>query len=220
MKSFASIMTVAGICALSSAAAAESGVEVGVRAGYTIPLGTSVNGGELGDIDFNRTIDGATPLGLDVSYRLAPMFAVGLYGQYGFGFLPKESADNCENANFDCSISDIRAGLQATYIAQLKAMEAWLGVTLGLDRIATQLEGITFPVNSIAMTLPEFGVQGGVGFKVTPTFSIGPFASLSFGRFSYGHLELNGEERHMHVPSDQRRFHEWLTLGVRGSFTP
>lgn len=227
MKSPISIAALAGMFTFSGLASAEekTGLDVGVRLGYAIPFGASASTtnpatGQKEDFELSRAITGAVPIGLDVGYRVDPAFAVGLYGQYGFGFLSGSTKTSCDQANADCSVSDIRAGLQASYIADLEDMEGWFGVTLGLERLATSIDAPTGEVKSVAMTLPDFGVQGGVGFKVTPTFSIGPFASFSLGRFSYGNAEFNDQSVHGHVPSDDRRFHEWLTLGVRGNFTP
>src|SRR5690606_1196937 len=134
--------------------------------------GTVDANGQRQDNDFSDVISGAVPLGLDVNYRLLPMFAVGLYGQYGFGFLPDDLSKTCDASNSDCSISSIRAGLQASYIAQFDRLEAWIGVTLGLERLALSSKGDGSEGNTVMMALPEFGVQGGVGFEVTPAFSI------------------------------------------------
>lgn len=227
MKATTSIAVLAGVFTFSGLASAQekTGLDLGMRVGYAIPFGTSASttgtaGGESGDLEFSRTIAGAIPIGLDVNYRVASMFAVGVYGQYGFGFLHEDSEENCDTTNLDCSVSDIRAGLQASYIAGLEGAEAWFGLTLGLERIATSVEGSTGSAKSVIMTLPDFGAQGGVAFEVTPTFLVGPFVSFSLGRISYGNVQFEGGSSHVHIPSENRRFHEWLTLGIRGNFTP
>lgn len=233
MKTATSIAALAGAFTFSGVAAAQgkTGLDLGVRAGYAIPLGTATKGdanGQQRDNDFSDTTSGAIPVGLEVNYRVLPMLALGVYGQYGFGFVGGNFKEVCDSGNSDCSVSDIRAGLQASYIAQLDGLEAWFGLTLGLERLAVSGEGNGSEATTVMMALPDFGVQGGVGFEVSPTFSIGPFVGLSLGRFSYGHLEGTSQsvlgsikfDSHVHIPSDNRSFHEWLTIGIRGNFTP
>jgi hypothetical protein len=75
-------------------------------------------------------------------------------------------------------------------------------------------------IQGILMTLPDFGVQGGVSFEASPLFSLGPFVGVAMGRISYGSSTNDANERHhLHIRSENRRFHEWLNLGVRGNFT-
>jgi hypothetical protein len=201
--------------------AQQGGFELGARAGYAAPLGTTMHSNA--DQAFTETTSGAVPLILDVGYRVVPVFALGAYAQYSVTFLSGDAQTSCQTFEADCSISHVRAGLQANYIASLSAADAWFGVTLGLERFAIHVASADVAggdTNGILMTLPDLGIQGGVGFVVVPGFTVGPYASLSMGRFSYGSVESEETTRHVHVPSEDRRFHGWLTVGVRASFAP
>lgn len=222
MKTILGVASFASLCTFSGPSMAQQGdIELGARAGYSAPLGTTTHSNT--DEAFADTTQGAIPLMLDIGYRVAPMFALGAYAQYSVTFLSGDAQTSCQTFEADCSLSHVRAGLQANYIASLSEAEAWFGVTLGIERFASHVAGADVAggdTSRILMTLPDFGVQWGVGFVVVPGFTVGPFASLSMGRFSYGSVESEETTRHVHVPIEDRRFHGWLTVGARASFTP
>lgn len=234
MKSAVSIVVLASVCSFSRWAAAqetaaqetaarqavareEAAVDLGVNLGYAIPLGAVMGGS--GTLSFSEVTSGAIPFGLDVNYRVAPNVAVGAYGQYAVAFLPEDRADLCKQNDLDCSVSNIRAGLQASYIAGFNGLEAWAGLTLGVERMSLALETSEGESHTTLMTLPDVGVKGGVSFEVSPVFAVGPFVGLSMGRFSYGRIRIPSQTAHVHIPSEDRRFHQWLTLGLRAAFT-
>jgi hypothetical protein len=202
---------------------AGTGVELGLRLGYAIPLGlTTKTDGR--NFKLSDSIFGAVPIILDLGYRVTPHVGLGVYGQYAFGILGDKNNTSCNMGNADCSMASVRAGLQASYILPLDSLEVWLGLTFGLERINSSskgtFNGTSVDASSLVVTLPEFGVQGGANFKPTPGFSFGPFVSFSMGRYSWGRLTINDQSRHAHVPEENRAFHEWLVLGVRGSYMP
>ena len=57
--------------------------------------------------------------------------------------------------------------------------------------------------------------MGGVDFRLSRAFGIGPFVDLSVARFSSGHDDLVGD---FDIPN--KATHEWLTLGVRAVIFP
>jgi len=63
----------------------ETGVEIGVRTGYAIPLGNAA-----GDADLDQLYSGIIPLWFDLGYRLTPNVMIGGYFQYGFGLVPDQ----------------------------------------------------------------------------------------------------------------------------------
>ncbi|MGC4064078.1 MAG: hypothetical protein QM784_05445 [Polyangiaceae bacterium] len=60
-------------------------------------------------------------------------------------------------------------------------------------------------------------LQGGADFKLSPAFGLGPFVSFSLGQ--YGTMNQKGPGIDSSDSIDNKAFHEWLTLGVRGAFT-
>src|SRR5258708_5651677 len=123
------------LCTLRPASAAESGpsgIEVGLRTGYAIPLGqsTSASGDNLSDV-----ISGQIPIWFDVGYRAPQQIYVGAFVQYGIGFL----ADKLTNAsgcgkNVSCSVNDIQAGANLHYhFVPEGPFDPWLGVGIGYE---------------------------------------------------------------------------------------
>jgi hypothetical protein len=208
---------------LGSAAEASTGFEVGLRLGYAIPFGTLATSNGLA-FQLSDLVFVAVPVILDLGYRVTPNISLGLYGQYAFGILNDDLSSYCDTTRTDCSVSSVRAGLQASYVVPLNRLEAWFGLVLGIERLNTLSEGSansgTLGSSSLFVTLPEFGLQGGTNIKLSSGFSIGPFLSFSMGRYSWGNATYNGQSQHTHLPESNRAPHEWLILGVRGVYMP
>ena len=61
--------------------------------------------------------------------------------------------------------------------------------------------------------------MGGVDFRLSPAFGIGPFLDFSAGKYTTYRAELPGyptQEGDVPTPGT----HEWLAFGVRGTFFP
>ena len=65
--------------------------------------------------------------------------------------------------------------------------------------------------------------MGGVDFRITRVFGIGPFADFALGQYSGASLKLSAPGR----PTVDKNgdlantaLHQWLTLGVRVTFFP
>ena len=94
-------------------------LEIGVRTGVALPLGSVVSGTQLSD-----SLDAQIPVQLDFGFRPDPHLFVGAYGSYGF-VLPASGV--CQGGS--CSGSDIRAGLEAQYhFRPGRRFDPWLGV--------------------------------------------------------------------------------------------
>ena len=51
----------------------------------------------------------------------------------------------------------------------------------------------------------DFTLQGGAQWKVAPAMSVGPYAALIVGQFNDSDI-------------DDKGWHEWLQVGLRGTF--
>src|SRR4051812_18882502 len=84
-------------------------LEFGLRLGYAIPFGKQGRtAGATNDVDVDRTIKGAIPLGFDAGYVITPNIYVGFSIQYGFGFLGSNAKMLCEQSGISCSTDDTR----------------------------------------------------------------------------------------------------------------
>jgi len=173
------------------------GFDLGVRLGYAIPFGDVFQNAGLAD-----GLSGAIPFVLEAGYRFNPNVTAGLLFQYAFG-QPKNCPDSC-------SASIVRFGAEAIYSFRTGNMlDPWLGAAIGYEWLNTsetgtpdaQFSGVEF------LTL-----QGGADYRMGPQFALGPFLSFSIAR--YGSASSGGTS----VDIPQTAMHEWLQLGVRGTF--
>src|SRR5262245_53604601 len=72
-------------------ASEDQGVDLGLRLGYAIPLGSVAESAGGTSADLNNLVDGVVPIWVDLGYRFNPNFMLGLYFQYGFGLLSDSS---------------------------------------------------------------------------------------------------------------------------------
>ena len=185
------------IAALLAPAPSAAQISVGAR------LGVGVAAGDVGGrLPMGDWVNGQIPLQLDVLYRATPRFRVGGYLSWGYG-LPGDVCDT-----LDCSASVTRVGVEATYSFIGGAFVPWIGAGIGY-------EWSTVGDGSLEGTFTGFellNLQGGGDFQVTRRLSAGPYAAFSMGQ--YDEVKLAG----MTGPIADKKMHEWLTLGIRGSF--
>jgi hypothetical protein len=181
----------------ASARADGTGIALSVRLGYGIPMGELVNGLNLSDGS-----SGMATLWVDGGYRLSQSVFVGAYFQYGFvstRYLASAEA------------RDTRLGVECIYSFMPDALFGpWVGFGVGY-------EWAKLPVgNSGIRSLKGFDVNlqfGGdytlrIGYASEAKFSLGPFAALSFGKYTdYDDGAIANASGH-----------QWLILGVRGAF--
>jgi hypothetical protein len=212
------------ICTARMAAAQEpgTGFEGGLRVGYAVPLGQAV-GGDDDDNDLDRAIAGAIPIWADLGYRVIPELFVGLYGQYGFGFIGDELGDGCDSSDqVDCSASTLRLGLQLHYHPVPESVaNPWVGLGFGYEWLTFGIEGGDSKVSFTAHGFELLNLQAGLDFKVTDNFYLGPALSFSFGQYSRISADCSGDAECSDNPDiEEKAIHEWLMLAVRGAYAP
>lgn len=218
---------IAFVLTLSTAAHAdETGVEAGLRSGYAIPLGNA------GDGDFNEIISGAIPLWFDLGYRFDPRWMIGAYFQYGFGFTGDTYGRVCDDTenlpgspDVSCSAHNMRLGAQVHYhFRPWEDVDPWLGAGFGYEWITASASAADQDMSFTFKGFEIFNVQGGVDFPTSDdsNFALGPFLALSVANISSMSCELPSAVP-VNIDCDgdvDSSTHEWLTLGVRGTFVP
>lgn len=212
-KKIGLVTLIAATTFASLASAQDSGVEVGARLGYGIPLGKVHSMGD-GDNALSDSISGQIPLQLDLGYRLDPQLLLGGYFQYGIAF---PSDDACDPDGVSCSASNVRLGLQAQYhFDPITVDGAWIGGGIGYEWMTVHVEagGID---GSVQVRGFEFlNLQGGYDFVVADKLRVGPYALLSIGQYSGSTVETAGISQSNSI--DEKAIHSWLMLGVKGSY--
>ena len=205
--------------------AEDTGFEASFRVGYAFPLG-NVSGAN--DSKLSDGVSGQLPLMLDVGYRVLPNLFIGVYGQYGFAFVGDAFDEVCNDSSpVDCSAHDIRLGIEGHYhFRPQHDFDPWVGIGFGYEWLNISAGRGDIESSSTMHGFEFFNLQVGLDVLVTRHFYAGPFVSMSFSQFSELSISCKG------VPAggcdafdgstniSDKALHEWLMLGVRGSFAP
>lgn len=191
MKKLLVVVAMAMLGAASSAQAQETALSFSARAGYAFPMGEAGDGVDLGDI-----VDGNIPVGLEVGFRFARALEIGGYFEYGWA---READLVAEGVD----VTTMRVGAQLHYLlAPEAALNPYVGVGFGWTQMEADLGGL----GDDTVDGFDFTLQAGAQWAVAPSFSVGPYAALIVGQFTDDDI-------------DDKGWHEWLQLGLRGTFT-
>lgn len=196
--------------------ATPTGIEVGLRTGYAIPLGSMQDSLALHD-----TVDGAIPIWIDAGYRFHPKAMIGAFFQYGIGLVNTGGTAlgmKICGAYDNCSASDIMFGVQLHYHLMPDAtFDPWGGVGFGYEILDLDDPGTANSTGTGETSYRGFqfaNLQIGADYKVTPSLGVGPFVMFSLGEYSGCSYTVLGN------CTLQSAMHEWLTLGVRVAYEP
>jgi len=185
------------------------GVDLAVRTGYALPFGKISNA--AGD-SLTDGISGAVPLVVDALYRFNQEFGAGVLFQYAFA-QTKDSASGCGNG-VNCSASAIHLALQGVYRPVVSGPIApWLGIGTGYEWFQVTASANGLSASGSVSGFEFLLVQAGGDFKVAPQFTLGPFVMFSLGE--YRSQSVGGTS----MDISGTAMHEWLELGVRGTFS-
>jgi hypothetical protein len=171
------------------------------------------------------------PIWIDVGYKFTPNLMVGVYGQYA----PAGVKDCYSNA--ECSAYAWRFGAQVQYeFSPEGPIDPWVGLGIGYE-----IAGATITVKDVDVDTGEpftqeakyelkgfefANLQAGFDYKFSPAVGLGPFVSFSLGRYASGEQTVTLQQGTDPAVSGtkaggvtNKTMHEWLVLGVRGSFS-
>jgi len=193
---------------------ADQGVVVSGRIGFGFPGGDIIRpeffpppliSWSMGD-----HIDSKIPIWLEVGYRFTPI----VWGSLYLELAPVNLASTfCENGA-DCDGSDVRFGLDVQFhMMPYQRVDPWFGVGIGAEYLT---------IRELAGTDERFSgwefplLEGGLDFAVTPRFDLGPYASLSFGRYNSYRASGGGSSTTTDIGGDDRT-HEWFQIGLKAT---
>jgi hypothetical protein len=208
MKKFTvACIAFAAVTAVAGSAAAE-GLELGARLGYGIPMGDSAKDAKMSD-----GIKSMIPIWIDAGYRIDENLFAGLYFQYG---LVQLADDACPDGA-DCSGSNIRVGVQGQYhLMPAESFDPWLGLGIGYEMNSYKVSAGGQEATGSTSGFEFLNIQAGGDFAVSEGVAIGPFLSFSLGQYSKAKVEMGGNTIEGDI--EEKAMHQWLVLGVRGSF--
>jgi hypothetical protein len=185
------------------------GFDLAFRAGYGIPLGTAV-----GNTDLSALMSASVPLVFEIGKRFNRDYTLGVFFQYAVGLVREGPTTGCGPGMASCSSAGYRFGIE--WIRRIDvggSFTPWLGFDLGYEvlTINETSQGVTGETS--LRGFEWFALQGGGEFRLTPTFSLGPYVSYSLGQ--YGTVSTLGGDYSV----TSTGVHNWLQVGLRGSFT-
>lgn len=195
------------------------GIDVGMQLGYGLPFGNVAAGPGL---QIDEIVAGVVPVAIDASYRIDDLIAVGLLLQYGV--VQFQDTEQACPAGASCGGFLLGTAAQVTLRAPVPwAVVPWLRLGGGYEWLRLSLTGnVGGGATDFSLTLRGvmFGVvQAGADYHLLPALAVGPYVSLSVGRYDFqstsgtiGGVPPDGGN--MMVPD--RAAHEWLMFGVRG----
>jgi hypothetical protein len=180
----------------------QPGFSLSARLALAIPMGSLAQGTTLSD-----GISAGVPVSIEVAYRLNRNLSLGLAGQYGYMV-----TKNCDTGA-SCSASDYQFLLEGIYDARMgSTIDPWVGLGIGYEQLSLSESagGASQDVGVSGWGLAT--VQVGGNFVAAPQVEVGPFLSFSVGK--YGSASAGGQSQDIPMTA----FHEWLQIGVRGTF--
>jgi len=224
--SFAIGLVLGLTCASSTVFAADSGLALGARVGYAIPMGKlgGTTAANASNHDLADNVSGMVPLWFDVGYRINPAIYLGGFFQYGFGSFNKDKNPACSQG-LSCSAHDIAFGANLHYhILPDATFDPWLGAGLGYEILTENISGTAFGQNADGSStfkgLQFLLLEAGGDFRATPDLAIGPFLNFALGQYSTWSNEGTAAGISLNQSGDvtDSGTHEWLTLGIRGQY--
>lgn len=204
----------------SAAPAGAQGLTLGLRAGWAKPLGETFHQqGTDSSPPFDKQFTRAIPVTLEAGYRLPAGVTLGGYFQYGPATVSDQAFDAaCSEPGTTCDSGRLkRLGAQITYHFQaLKPFTPWIGYGAGYEWSSFDESD---PTGSGTLTFKgwEFAnVQLGGDYAVAPRWFLGPYVSMSWGRFDELEASSQGMSASIEIP--EKAIHSWLQVGLRGRF--
>jgi hypothetical protein len=163
------------------------------------------------------------PLEVGLGAKVIDELYFGAYLNVGWGL---EGGDlhtetRCEAGNdavddVSCSAVSVRLGLEARYtFTPAESISGWLGYGFGMT-FGSQTISDTgrYSETSTAQGLELARLTGGLDFRTSRGFGLGPFAMVSFGRYTHQKTEINNVVT-FSGSVDEPAVHAWASIGLR-----
>jgi len=195
---------------------ASRGFQLALRTGYSLPMGKAT--GEDGD-DLSKGLGNQIPFLVDLGGKLTDNIFLGGYIGAAVGKEGSDLEKLCGTSGISCTTAAFRIGALFEYnFLPNQKVNPWLGYGIGIESNAINAEGNGRKA-SVTITGFEFAhLMGGVDFRLTELFGIGPFVDLSIGQFDRVTNDDGSSKETTTI--DKKAMHQWLTLGVRAVFWP
>jgi hypothetical protein len=181
------------------------GFQLALRTGYSVPFGDIMQ-----DVPMSDWFGGQVPFTVDIGGKIGDYVFLGGFIGISVGGVGDPLAEVC-----DCISVGAWLGPEV-HVSFLPAgkVDPWLGYGLGLEYNSVGNDEATVDFSGFVPLL----LTGGVNFRLSPVFGLGPFAGVSVA--SYSETGADDGDVAFTVEIDEPAPHGWFTLGVRGVFFP
>jgi hypothetical protein len=201
---------------------ADRGFVLSARLGYGMPGGEisdETAGGFALDPPLDDFVDSKIPIWFEVGYRFDPRFVGGVFLEVAPASI---ESDFCFGT--DCNGSNVRFGLDLQFhFGPHAAVDPWIGFGFAVEFLNAETgldidgDGFADVVGDITYAGWEFPLlEAGLDIPLTPRFSLGPYATISFAQYTSITTDLGGGAERRD-PIDDQAFHSWFQLGVKGT---
>lgn len=200
---------------------ARRGFQMALRTGFAMPFGTAQKAGNtLPKTKMSDFVTGQIPLFIEIGGKPIKQLFIGGYLGLGIGGAAGDTKDYCDERDMDCLGVSTRFGVEVQYhILPHEDLNPWVGYGIGFESVSVAVKDGDED-GSLNYGGFEFArLSGGVDFRISRVFGIGPFADFSLG--TYGTYRWDAPQ---FPDSDgdvsETAIHEWLTVGARFVFFP
>jgi opacity protein-like surface antigen len=163
------------------------------------------------------------PFDLGLGAKLIDELYVGGYLNLGVGYEGSDlkTEKRCEAGDdvgddVSCSSVNVHAGLELRYtFAPAESASGWLGYGVGIT-VATQSisDAGQYKETSTVQGIDWARISGGLDFRFSRGFGMGPFGVFHVGRYTHQRTEMQDVATFSGDIADPA-FHAWLTVGLR-----
>jgi hypothetical protein len=187
----------------------------------SFPFGSAT--GERGDALSSRYSWQWVPFDLGLGAKLIDELYVGGYLNLGVGY---EGSDlkteaRCEAGDdlgddVSCSSVNVHAGLELRYtFAPAESASGWLGYGVGITTATQSISDAgQYEETSTVQGIDWARISGGLDFRFSRGFGMGPFGVFHIGRYTHQRTEMHDVATFSGDIADAA-FHAWLTVGLR-----
>ncbi|NVJ23124.1 MULTISPECIES: outer membrane beta-barrel protein [Myxococcus] len=166
------------------------GFALGLGVGYGAPYG-QLGSPAPDDDDENKLgdlVSGVIPIQLEAGYFFNPNVYLGATFQYGIVSLKDESS-NCNDTGISCSASQLRLGVNVAYHLNVTPkIDPWVSLGVGYEflnqSVKAEESGESATAKVSVKGFEFIAAQVGLDYRITPKFSVGPFATVTAGQYS------------------------------------
>jgi hypothetical protein len=171
------------------------------------------------DVAMSDAFSGQVPIFVEIGGKVIPALFVGGFLGLGFGGAASDYDSLCKQRDFNCATVGVRFGAEVQYhIRPAEMANPWIGYGFGFESIALTMSQGDQTYTSSFSGLELAHLMGGIDFRLSRVFGIGPFVDFSLGQYSKYKFETPFGTQEGDVATT--KMHQWLAFGARGTFFP